>query len=184
VAAWYLNGAAETDRQPRSGHPSLTPCQLYRTGDGWIYLMCNKEKFWRNLCERIGRPEWITDARFVDFAARGRHREELTGLLDEALSARTTAEWMRHFAGTVPAAPVWSVGQALDAPLAQADGRIRRVDLADGGALRVLDSPLRTSRPAVAVGPAPAMGADTRELLASIGIDEEEQGRLRTLGVL
>ncbi|MBN9476205.1 MAG: CoA-transferase [Bordetella sp. SCN 67-23] len=184
VAAWYLNGAAETDRQPRSGHPSLTPCQLYRTGDGWIYLMCNKEKFWRNLCERIGRPEWIADARFVDFGARGRHREELTRLLDEALSARTTAEWMQHFAGTVPAAPVWSVGQALDAPLAQADGRIRRVDLAGGGALRVLDSPLRTSRPAVAVGPAPAMGADTRELLAGIGIDEEEQGRLRTLGVL
>jgi len=184
VAAWYLNGAAETDRQPRSGHPSLTPCQLYRTGDGWIYLMCNKEKFWRNLCERIGRPEWIADARFVDVGARGRHREELTRLLDEALSARTTAEWMQHFAGTVPAAPVWSVGQALDAPLAQADGRIRRVDLAGGGALRVLDSPLRTSRPAVAVGPAPAMGADTRELLAGIGIDEEEQGRLRTLGVL
>lgn len=184
VAAWYLNGAAETDRQPRSGHPSLTPCQLYRTGDGWIYLMCNKEKFWRNLCERIGRQEWIADARFVDFGARGRHREELTRLLDEALSAHTTAEWMRHFAGTVPAAPVWSVGQALDAPLAQADGRIRRVDLAGGGALRVLDSPLRTSRPAAAVGPAPAMGADTRELLAGIGIGEEEQGRLRTLGVL
>jgi len=48
----------------------------------------------------------------------------------------------------------------------------------------VLASPLRTSRPAPAVGPAPAMGADTRELLASLGIGEQEQGRLRALGVL
>lgn len=184
VAAWYLNGAAETVRQPRSGHPSLTPCQLYRTGDGWIYLMCNKEKFWRNLCAGIGRPEWARDARFVDFAARGRHREELTALLDEALAARSTAEWMEVFAGVVPAAPVWSVAQALDAPVAQAEGRIQRVELEGGAALRVLASPLRTSRPAPVVGAAPAMGADTRELLASLGIGEQEQGRLRALGVL
>ena len=29
-----------------------------RTRDGWIYLMCNKEKFWVELCRRIDRPEW------------------------------------------------------------------------------------------------------------------------------
>src|SRR3990170_2441546 len=42
VATWYLNEGVVTRRLPRSAHPALTPCQLYRTRDGWIYLMCNK----------------------------------------------------------------------------------------------------------------------------------------------
>ena len=42
LANWYLNTGTNTTRLPRSAHPSLTPCQLYKTGDGWIFLMCNK----------------------------------------------------------------------------------------------------------------------------------------------
>ena len=61
LATWYLNEGVVTGRLPRSAHPSLTPCQLYRTRDGWIYLMCNKEKFWPALCEKLGRPEWGED---------------------------------------------------------------------------------------------------------------------------
>ncbi|HJV10413.1 MAG TPA: CoA transferase, partial [Burkholderiales bacterium] len=41
---WFLNAGTVTGRTPRSAHPSLTPSQLYRTKDGWIFIMCNKEK--------------------------------------------------------------------------------------------------------------------------------------------
>src|SRR5690606_31613155 len=57
VAAWYLNAGAVPRRAARSAHLSLTPCQLYRTRDGFIYIMCNKEKFWHQLCVGVGRPE-------------------------------------------------------------------------------------------------------------------------------
>ncbi|WP_420224366.1 CaiB/BaiF CoA transferase family protein [Pigmentiphaga litoralis] len=184
VAAWYLNAGEQTERQPRSGHPVLTPCQLYRTQDGWIYLMCNKEKFWRNLCRKIDREAWITDPRFLTFAERAPNRQLLSGMLDEALSTRTTEQWIAIFGGSVPAAPVWSVGQALDAPFARSGGRIACVDLPGGGALRTVGSPLRTSRPAVPVRGAPALGEHTGDILAALGIDGDEQGRLRTLGVL
>ena len=184
VAAWYLNADAQTERQPRSGHPVLTPCQLYRTKDGWIYLMCNKEKFWRNLCIKIDREEWIGDPRFLTFAERAPNRELLAGLLDEALGVRTTEEWISLFGGSVPAAPVWSVGQALDAPFARSGKRIASVDLPSGNTLRMVGSPLRTSRGDVPVRGAPALGADTMDILAALGIDDAEQGRLRTLGVL
>ena len=63
-------------REPRSAHPSLTPCQLYRTRDGWIFLMCNKEKFWPVLCEAIGKPEWSARAAYDDFKARLANRGE------------------------------------------------------------------------------------------------------------
>ena len=52
-AIWYLNEGHQTERLERSAHPALTPCELYRTADGWIYLMCNKEKFWPALCKAL-----------------------------------------------------------------------------------------------------------------------------------
>src|SRR3546814_5928490 len=48
-------------REPRSAHPSLTPSQLYRTADGWIFIMCNKEKFWPVLASAVGHPEWRSE---------------------------------------------------------------------------------------------------------------------------
>ncbi|MBI2319440.1 MAG: CoA transferase, partial [Betaproteobacteria bacterium] len=46
LGTWYLNAGTVTGREPRGSHPSLTPSQLYRTQDGWIFVMCNKDKFW------------------------------------------------------------------------------------------------------------------------------------------
>jgi crotonobetainyl-CoA:carnitine CoA-transferase CaiB-like acyl-CoA transferase len=28
------------------------------TKDGWLFIMCNKEKFWTALAEAVGKPEW------------------------------------------------------------------------------------------------------------------------------
>ena len=57
IGNWYLNDQLETTRLERSAHASLTPCQTYQTKDGWIYIMCNKEKFWKILCEKMNRLE-------------------------------------------------------------------------------------------------------------------------------
>jgi len=102
LATWYLNSGHVQGREPGSAHPSLVPSQLYRTRDGFIFIMCNKEKFWPVLCERLGRPEWADDPRFRSFKDRLANRDEVNRLLDEALLARTTAEWLAHFAGRVP----------------------------------------------------------------------------------
>ncbi|MEC8847150.1 MAG: CoA transferase, partial [Pseudomonadota bacterium] len=84
LATWYLNAGVVQDRLPRSAHPVLTPCQLYATADGWVYIMCNKEKFWPILADILGHPEWAEDPRFKTFADRHRHRDDIQSLLDEA----------------------------------------------------------------------------------------------------
>jgi len=86
---WYLNGGTVTGRTARSGHPSLVPSQLYRTEDGWLFIMCNKEKFWPLLARALGHPEWITDPELVDFKARLQHRDRVTRLLDDVLKYQT-----------------------------------------------------------------------------------------------
>ncbi len=186
IGNWYLNAGVNTKRTTRSAHPSLTPCQTYRTRDGWIYLMCNKEIFWGVLCRLIGRREWIEDSRFVNFAERLANRDLITTLLDEALSARTTAEWLAEFAGAVPAAPILDVAQALENDWARSGGRIESV--ATGGEpLHRLAAPIRAGDDGAAVSrpapPAPTLGADTADLLAEIGIDAAELAALRAQGI-
>ena len=183
IGNWYLNAGAATSRTTRSAHPSLTPCQTYRTRDGWIYLMCNKEKFWGILCEKVGCPELAKDARFLTFKERLANRDLVTRLLDEALSAKTTAEWLADFAGSVPAAPILDVKQALDNPWVQEGGRIEEIPVPGASPLRMLRNPVRTGEPPSEVDPAPALGAHTAEVLAGVGIDETALAALRRKGV-
>ena len=106
VAAWALNSDYEPERLDRSAHPVLVPCQLYKTSDGWIYLMCNKESFWPILCEYIDRKDLGEDKRFLNFKLRQENRSLITEILDKELSKKSTSEWLKIFAGNVPAAPI------------------------------------------------------------------------------
>ena len=179
VGAWALNSDYAPGRLPRSAHPSLVPCQLYRTADGWIYLMCNKQKFWPALCAALGAEDLAADARFADFDGRLAHRDLLTELLDARLSARTTGDWLERFAGRVPAAPVLTPREALDAPFVRERGRVQSLSVADGGRFDVLASPVDAggADPQADRACSP-LGADTRETLRAAGFDEAEIDQL------
>ncbi len=145
--------------------------------------MCNKEKFWGVLCDKIGRPEWADDPRFARFPDRLENRDRLTDMLDEALSAKTTAEWMAAFAGAVPAAPLNDVAQALENPFVTERGRIQEVTQPGGQVLRLLASPVQLPGESYPARPAPALGADTDDLLTELSYDAETRAQLRENGV-
>ena len=177
-AMWYLNNGHVQERLARSAHPSLTPCQLYKTSDGWIYLMCNKEKFWPALAAALGHPEWADDPRFLTFKERFDHRPLIQDMLDEALSARTTAEWLIDFAGHVPASPILDVADALDNPFVADEGRLQDIELPGHGTYRYLRPPVQTSDPAPA-RPAPKLGEHTDNVLGALGYGAEKLTALR-----
>jgi crotonobetainyl-CoA:carnitine CoA-transferase CaiB-like acyl-CoA transferase len=181
VATWYLNAGHAIGREARSSHPSLTPSQLYRTKDGWIFLMCNKEKFWDVLCQCIERPEWAGAAEFDTFKDRLAHRDRITQELDAVLQMATTDEWMARFAGKVPAAPVYDVAQALDSAFVAEQERL--LDFAHpGGAVRMVASPVRAGPHPTR--PAPSMGEHTSEVLRQVGYSDAEVRELQAAGVI
>ncbi len=177
-AIWYLNAGHVQERLPRSAHPSLTPCQFYKTADGWIYLMCNKEVFWPVLSEALGHPEWADDSRFKTFKERFENRPVIQELLDEALSAKSTAEWLAEFAGVVPAAPIFNVQEALENPFVKDEGRLQDIELEGHGTYRYLRPPVQAETPAPA-RPAPKLGEHTDALLAELGYDDAKREALR-----
>ncbi|OAB55494.1 CoA-transferase [Phormidium willei BDU 130791] len=184
LATWYLNGGHVQGREPRSAHPSLTPSQLYKTKDGWIFLMCNKEKFWPILAEKIGRPEWAEDPRFKTFKDRLANRALVTELLDAALSERTTDDWMARLGGSIPAAPVYDIAEALDSPFVRDGGRLGSFAREAGEPVEMLASPLRVAGETLPQRAAPALGADTAEVLERLGLDAARIAELRHDGVI
>jgi len=184
VAEWYLNAGVTVERTPRSGHPSLTPSQLYTTADGWIFIMCNKEKFWQTMTGLIDKPEWATDPRYESFAARLAHRDVFNADLDAVLATRTTAAWMEIFAGKVPAAPVLDVAEAMENPFVREQGRIIEFLHPEHGALPGVASAVRAGGASHPAKAAPTLGQDTDDILTSLGYDAAGVASLRAQAIV
>lgn len=183
-ATWYLNEGDVTARAPRSAHPSVTPSQMVRASDGWIFVMAQLPKFWDILVDRIGRPELAADPRFVTPADRRANRDTLTSILDDIFGARPVAHWMERLAGYMPVSPVHDLAQALDNPFLKQQGLIDTVSHPDREAMRVLSNPIRFDGERLPNRAAPLLGADTDAILADEGYGADEIAIFREKGVV
>jgi crotonobetainyl-CoA:carnitine CoA-transferase CaiB-like acyl-CoA transferase len=181
---WYLNAGAVAGREPRGSHPSLAPSQLCRTRDGWIFVMCNKDKFWTSLARLLGKPEWADDPELATFAARLRNRARLTKMLDEVLMERSTGDWLERLSGEVPVAPVHDIRQALEHPFVAERGDVLGYLYPDNREARLIANPIRVAGEVPPRRAAPALGADTDALLADLGYDLAQVETLRRHGVV
>jgi len=183
-ALWYLNEGEVTGRVPRSAHPSVAPSQLFRSADGWVFVMAQLPKFWTLLAERIGRPELATDPRFGTPALRVKHRAALTEILDAHFSQKPTAHWLDLLAGHVPVAPVHSLDQALDNPFLERTGMIDSITHPDRAALRVLANPIRLDGQRLANRCAPLLGQHSDAVLTEADFDADAITDLRHKGIV
>lgn len=165
-ATWYLNEGHHTTRLSRSSHPSVVPSQLFRTQDGWLFVMCQTPRFWQRFAELLGHAEWLDDPRFAEPAARLANRLALQDLIDSALGERPTDAWVALLSGEVPVAPVYDIAQALDNPFAAQVGMLNRVAhpaMPEG--MRMLSGPIRVNGARGADARAPWLGEHNADML-------------------
>jgi crotonobetainyl-CoA:carnitine CoA-transferase CaiB-like acyl-CoA transferase len=179
---WYLNEGHPTERLPRSSHPSAVPVQLFRTRDGWLFVMCMTEKFWQALLAVLGREDLATDPRFADAKARRIHRDELTLVLDAEFERETTQHWLRLLQGLLPVAPVHDLAQALDNPFASSIGMVRPLPHPLRPDFRVLANPIKLDGERLPSRRAPALGEHTVEVLEGAGLSLAEIEALQACG--
>jgi crotonobetainyl-CoA:carnitine CoA-transferase CaiB-like acyl-CoA transferase len=183
-AVWYMNEGDVTGRTPRSAHPSVTPSQMFRTADGYMFVMAQLPKFWTILCDRIGRPELASDPRFATPADRLANRAALTETLDALFSTRATRHWLDLLEGHVPVAPVFDVAQALDNPFLRAIRMLDAVRHPDRQQLRVMANPIRLDGERLPNRAGPLLGADTDAVLAEAGYKAHDIAELRATGTI
>jgi crotonobetainyl-CoA:carnitine CoA-transferase CaiB-like acyl-CoA transferase len=184
LATWYLNGGHVTGRAARSAHPSLVPSQLYQTRDGWIFIMCNKEKFWPILAEKMGHPEWSERPEFKTFKDRLANKTQFNTMLEAVFLTDTTANWMIKFAGVVPASPVYDVAQALDNPFVHSRQGVINATTADGLSVAGVAAPIRCPGETAPTNAAPALGEHTQSLLKQAGLSDQQIKFLREHSVI
>jgi crotonobetainyl-CoA:carnitine CoA-transferase CaiB-like acyl-CoA transferase len=117
VGTWAATHGFVTPRRANSAHPSIVPFQAFATADGHITIAAGKERFWRDLCAAIERPDLLDDPRYASFAARDEHRDALLADLDAVFASRPSDHWIRLLVDAgVPVGRVNDVAEALEDP--------------------------------------------------------------------
>ncbi len=186
-AAGFLNTGKVPQRQGNS-HPSLAPYQDFPTMDGAMLLAIGNDGQFARFCEACGQSQWATDPRFASNTLRVENRHALIPAMEAVTRTRTTSQWIAVLENkAVPCGPINSVGQAF------ADAQVVSRNLVVNQAAALVDtphaaikgiatvaSPLRLSDtpPALLRAP-PALGEHTDEVLAGLGLDAADIGKLR-----
>lgn len=178
--SWYLNEGHITQRMRRSSHPSAVPVQLLKTSDGWIFVMCMTQKFWRALLTVLGREDLASNEDFATPESRRGNRDRLTDILDEEFMKATTAQWLERLQGLLPAAPVLDMAQALDNPFAAAIGMVQEIEHPLRQDFRALANPIRLDGQRLPGRRGPALGEHTEEVLKELGYSAADLERLRS----
>ena len=184
IATWNLTAGQVPQRMAHSAHPSIVPFGAFETADGWIVVVCAKEKFFVRLCDVLGRAEVAADVRFNSAAARYKHKADLLPILQDALREKRSDEWLPLLreAG-VPCGPVNTVEEAFLDPQTAARDLIVTTAHPRFGTVRSIGSPVRVGQMPPPARRAPQRNEDADDILHGLlAYDDQKIGALRTAG--
>jgi formyl-CoA transferase/CoA:oxalate CoA-transferase len=178
--------SGETPRRYGSAHPNIVPYQGFSTGDGDLMVAAGNDALWRRFASVVGLDDLIGDERFAINPARVRNRAELLPLIEQALAARTAADWTALLTEAgVPVGPILTVPETVAHPQVLARDMVVDLPHTTEGTVRTLGSPLKLSgTPATLRHASPTHGQDTADILSAMGLSDDEIGRLREQGAI
>ena len=184
MAAWNLNHGFEPARRHNSAHQTVVPFQNFQTADSWIVIACAKEKFWQRLAVVLDEPDWVGDDTFGNFTARRENEEVVLAALDAKFKTKTTEEWLKMLVPRgIPAAPIYSVPEALNDPSIEERELIVRTAHPTLGDVRTVATGSRVGPVRHDHQPGPALGGNTEEIAADLlGYDAANIARLHSEG--
>jgi alpha-methylacyl-CoA racemase len=143
---------------------------VYETADGeWLALGALETKFWVAFCERIERPDLVPLQH-----ARGAERERVMREVRGIVRTRTRAEWLARFDGA----------DACLTSVSTRDEVVNDPHLIARGVVTRASGVTYVTAPGVRVRPAPALGADTDDVLDRAGVSAAQRASLKKASII
>jgi len=165
-AIWHLNKGFKPERVADSGHPTIVPCQNFKTKDGYIVVMCYSQKFWGNFCEALDRKDLAEDERFISQQKRYENKAALMPGLKEVFLQKNSEKWLEILkTHDVPAGPVNTIEEVFKEPQLSAREMLIDVEHPVFGTLKELACPIKIKGVTQRKEPAPGLGENTDDIL-------------------
>jgi crotonobetainyl-CoA:carnitine CoA-transferase CaiB-like acyl-CoA transferase len=173
--------SGRTPQRTGNAHPNIAPYDSYRTGGEPIFLAVGNDRQFARLCDYLGAGELLEDPRFADNGQRSVNREALKQALEGHLAAHDGRELAERLIRLgVPCGAIATVDRVVEHPHTAHRGLV--VQLGD---YRSIASPVKLSRtPASYRSAPPALGGNTREVLAELGLAPETIEALYRRGIV
>lgn len=169
-----------------TAHAHIVPWQAFAVQDGYVVIAARDEKFWRALCDMIGRPDLKDDPRTRDNKARVANRELVVDTLAACFASRRRDELLAELeAHDVPAAPVNDLAEVAADPQVTARGLVQTYDHPTIGAVRYVATPFLRAPEDRPHAHAPLLGEHTAAVLTGrLGFSDAEVADLAAAGVV
>jgi crotonobetainyl-CoA:carnitine CoA-transferase CaiB-like acyl-CoA transferase len=171
---------------PRTSRPNPV-VNNYRTKDGrWLILVhLQADRYWPDLCRRLGRPDLATDPRFADMVARAKNSTACIAELDAVFATRTLEDWRHAFAGMEgPWAVMQTPRELHDDPQVAANGYLGEVDGSGRGRFTLVANPVQFGETPPTLRRGPEMGEHTDEVLHELGLTDDELMHHKLMGAI
>jgi formyl-CoA transferase len=183
AARWTMSG--EVPGQAGNHHPTGIPMGTFPSADGLVNIAAPGGDMWRDFCRLVGAPHLIDDPDYATGASRSAHRDRLNEEIGTFTAKAPTAHWVETLneAG-IPCGPVNTIDQTFADPQVEHLGLAQPIDHQELGSIDIIRNAVNLTRtPSELRAAAPERGEHTEEILAELGLDEEQRQRLRADGV-
>lgn len=181
------------DYVPRSGNIEAggvlgwtCRCKGWQTDDNaYIYVIFQRgEKDFELACKALGFEDWLTNPDFNTADARDRHKKQIWERVEQWTMQHDKFEATEILSkGGMPCAPVLNTKEILeDESLYDGNTLVRISQPGAVGEFITVGIPFTMSNYSPNYGPCPELGANTDEILTSLGFTPEQQAQFKANG--
>jgi crotonobetainyl-CoA:carnitine CoA-transferase CaiB-like acyl-CoA transferase len=173
----HLGGLSYDPPRGDSGYSRImSPMRRpFETKDGYLSVLPYTGSQWQRFLRMIDRADLADDPELTDSAKRNARIDELYGLIEQAMPARTTADWVTALLDAdILIGEVLTPEQLMADPHLAATGLFAMVDHPTEGRIRLINPAVYSSEhpTRIALLP-PTLGQHSREILGEAGLDAE-----------
>jgi CoA:oxalate CoA-transferase len=168
-------------------HRSIAPFASFPTSDGFVNVCAGNDDLWNKFCVTVGMNEYVYDQRFANNKVRVENFGELSQIIAEHTSKRTTDEWIEALGAVkVPCGPIMNIEQVVNDPHVKARNMIVEQEHPEFGKFLIPGVPIKFSKtPASIKSFAPSIGEHNLEFYGKeFGLKQEEIETLQKEGVI